>query len=626
MCNPRIYNKEKYDEIINCDAKKVCVIAGPGTGKTQRILIPKAQEIIKQDDINPDEVLILSFSRLSANDLKKKVKNLDKIPKAVTLHSFCLSFLLSEDNHDIRDRIDTILLDFEKDILVSDLKIIFPNKHKRDLRKMLKEFSAGWAVSQHDKVFEENEEKKRFKNAVVNWLTEFQVCMMEEIVYNAADLARKINSDSLNKIKYIFVDEFQDLNRLEQEFVEIMSNNANYTLVIGDPDQSIYSFKYAFPTGISDFSKRPDVTKYSIDFCGRCARKILKVANQLLLQMDPGRAKELKCLPNSIEGEVYKKDFGFQQDEFSYVLNKTIYEINKGTKPKDIVILVPKKKLGKQFVFYANNNNKNKEISFKFVVKNDLTKLQQKRILLLGLIVNPNSISRFRGLIGLEDKKGFFSKELSQLKDHYGNINNVILNADPEDFEKRKKKIRLVCQKINELKQKIECYRKINNTDEILDKIFPSEIDEFNEIRKILNSLRKDDDNLDKLYSKFIDYSRDINVNENTIGVMTLMGSKGLDAKCVFIIGCNDGNIPGENRSEFLDNLQYKQEQRRLLYVGITRAKEKLHITWSRFIDFKQSKSHYTKSNKTYSIKSKGNRYIVSKVGLSEFLQDIDFS
>jgi DNA helicase II / ATP-dependent DNA helicase PcrA len=626
MYIPRIYNKEKYDEIINCNDRKVCVIAGPGTGKTQCILIPKAQEIIKQDDINPDEVLILSFSRLSANDLKEKVKKLNKIPKASTLHSFCLSFLLSEDNHDIRERIDTILLDFEKDILVSDLKIIFPYKHKRDLKKMLNEFSAGWAVSQHDKVFAENEEKKRFKSAVVNWLTEFQVCMMEEIVYNAADLARKINSDSLNKIKYIFVDEFQDLNKLEQEFVEIMSNNANYTLVIGDPDQSIYSFKYAFPTGISDFSKRPDVTKYSIDFCGRCARKILKVANQLLLQMDPGRAKELKCLPNSIEGEVYKKDFGFQQEEFSYVLNSTITEINNGTKPKDIIILVPKKKLGKQFTKYANNHNKNKEISFKFVVKNDLTKLQQKRILLLGLIVNPNSISRFRGLIGLEDEKGFFSKELSELKNHYGNINNVFLNANPEDFAKRKKKIRLVCKKINELKKIVKDYKDLDDLDEILDKIFPYDSEELRAIRNILNSLRNDDDNLEKLYLKFVEYSRDINVDENTVRVMTLMGSKGLEANCVFIIGCNDGNIPGENRSELLRNLEYKQEQRRLLYVGITRAKEKLHITWSRFIDFKQSKGHYTKSNKTYSMKRKGIRNIVSQVGLSEFLQDIDFS
>lgn len=618
MYNPRIYNKEKYDEIINCNARKVCVIAGPGTGKTQNILIPKAQEIVRRNNVNAEEVLVLSFSRLSANDLKEKVKKFDKAPKAATLHSYCLSFLLSEDNHDIRDRIDTILLDFEKDILISDLKIIFPHINKKDLKKMFKEFSAGWAVNQHDEVFTDNPEKISFKNAIVNWLTEFKVSMMEEIVYNALDLAKKIESGFLNKIKYIFIDEFQDLNKLEQEFVEILSKNSNYTLVIGDPDQSIYSFKYAFPPGINDFSKKHDVKSYSIDCCGRCAKKVLRIANQLLLQINPGRVKELKCLPDSIEGEVYLKNFSFQQDEFSYVLSTTFDEINNGKKPKDIIFLVPKKKLGKEFVYYANNNNKNKEISFKFIVKNDFTKSQQKGILLLGLIVNPNSISRFRSLIGLEDEKGLFSKEFSELKDYYGNINNVILNANPDNFNKRK--IRLACQEINKLKKIIDHYRNLDNVGEILDKIFPNRDKELAEIRNILNSLRRDDDNLEKLYSKFIDYSRDINVNENTVRVITLMGSKGLDAKCVFIIGCNDGNILGENRSELLNDLEYKQEQRRLLYVGITRAKEKLFLTWSRYIPFKQSRGHYTKSNRTCNLNGK----IFSQVGLSEFIQDLD--
>ncbi len=622
MNNSILFNKEKYYEIIHSPAKKICVIAGPGTGKTQNILIPKAQEIISRNNVNAEEVLVLSFSRLSANDLREKVKKFNKAPKATTLHSFCLSLLLSEDNHDIRDRIDTVLLDFEKDILIADLKVLFPLLHKNYLKKMLKEFSAGWAVKIHDQVFIENKEKRRFKNAVVNWLTEYHVSMMEEIVYYAVDLAKKIETEFINNINYIFVDEFQDLNRLEQEFVELMSRNSKYTLVIGDPDQSIYSFKYAFPSGINHFFKRADVKSYSINDCGRCSKKILFVANQLLLQIDPGRNLELKCLPNSIEGCVYLKKFSFQYEEYHYALTTIFNEINNGTKPKDIIMLVPKKKLGNEFVKYAIKNNIKQEISFKFVSKNDFTKLEQKKILLMGLIANPNSISRFRTFIGLGDNKEFFSKEFSELKSHYGDINATILNANPGDFDKRRKKIRFVCQEINKLKQMIEYYRNLNNMDEILENIFPSHIEELAEIKKIFNSLRNNGDDLDKLYSKFADYCRDINVSEDTIRVMTLMGSKGLDAKCVFIIGCNDGNIPGENRSDLLDDLEYKQEQRRLLYVGITRAKEKLFLTWSRYIPFKQSRGHYTQSNKTCTIR--GEKY--SQVGLSEFIQDIDFT
>jgi len=613
-------NDKQFVEIISSTAKKICVIAGPGTGKTQNILVPKAQEIINKQDIRPDEVLILSFSRLSAFDLKNQVKGFNKTPRASTLHSFCLSFLLSEDNHDIRDRIDTILLDFEKEILVADIKIIFPHINKYNLKKMLKEFSAGWAINPHDEVFIENDEKKKFKNAVVNWLAEYQVSMMEEIVYHAVDLAKKLKTDFIDKIKYIFVDEFQDLNKLEQEFVELLGKKSELVLVIGDPDQSIYSFKYAQPEGIEYFSQKDDVKNYFLNYCGRCSKRIINIANQLLLQMDPGREFLLNPLPNAVDGEVYLEKKNFQWQEYKFILNSVFIEIISGTKPKDIIILVPKKKLGNDFIKYTKKYNTKHNISFKFIVKNKFTILEQKKILLMGIIINPNSISRIRTLIGLDDEKSFFSKEFLRLKKQYGDILKALQNANPDDFDKRQKRIRYVCQKIQELKQKVKYFRELNDLEEILEKIFPSQIEGLQDLKNLFYSLRENDDDLNKLYSKFTDYCRTINVSENTIRVMTLMASKGLDANCVFIMGCNDGNIPGENRNDQLTNFDYKQEQRRLLYVGITRAKEKLFLTWSRYIPFKQSRGHYTKSNRTCIIN--GEKY--SQVGLSEFIQDID--
>lgn len=87
-------------------------------------------------------------------------------------------------------------------------------------------------------------------------------------------------------------------------------------------------------------------------------------------------------------------------------------------------------------------------------------------------------------------------------------------------------------------------------------------------------------------------------------------------------MGCNDGNIPGNNRSVYLTDHEHKQEQRRLLFVGVTRAKKSLTVTWSRNILFSQSPGHYTGSVRTVTID--GERY--SQVGLSEFLQRINFS
>src|SRR5579859_1217424 len=95
-------NDSKYKEILNSKAKKVCVIAGPGTGKTKGILIPKTEALLKAG-VSPEQILLLSFSRLSALDLKNRVHA--KVG-ASTVHFFCLSFLLSENNHDIRNRLE----------------------------------------------------------------------------------------------------------------------------------------------------------------------------------------------------------------------------------------------------------------------------------------------------------------------------------------------------------------------------------------------------------------------------------------------------------------------------------------------------------------------------------------
>jgi superfamily I DNA/RNA helicase len=114
--------------VLESKADKICVVAAPGSGKTTRIIIPKAQQFLADTTIDPDEVLLLTFSRLSALDLKARVKTLERAPRASTVHSFCLKFLLSEDTHEIRSRVECILLEFEKDSLLSDLKLIFAGR------------------------------------------------------------------------------------------------------------------------------------------------------------------------------------------------------------------------------------------------------------------------------------------------------------------------------------------------------------------------------------------------------------------------------------------------------------------------------------------------------------------
>jgi len=142
--------------VITSTSKLICVIAAPGSGKTTRILVPKAAAILAGDRIRSEDVLLLTFSRVSAIDLRSKVGNLARVPRASTVHSFALSFLISENNHGIRNRIDSILFEFQKDVLLADLRLVFPNTHLPELGRRLEEFSAGWATRPHDEVFEDS--------------------------------------------------------------------------------------------------------------------------------------------------------------------------------------------------------------------------------------------------------------------------------------------------------------------------------------------------------------------------------------------------------------------------------------------------------------------------------------
>lgn len=607
-------NEPIFQKILSSESKKICVIAGPGTGKTQRVIIPYVKKFYTQLGIKSESILIISFSRLSAQDVRKKISDLDSTLKASTLHSFCLSYLLFENNHDLRKRIKTIVLDNEKDILLSDLKQAFPSINKNNLKSMLKEFSAGWAIKAHDKVFEESDLQIAFKNTVKNWLDENEAVLMEEIVYNAVILSKRINSDFLNKIEYIFIDEYQDLNELEQEFIRILSANAKKLVIVGDPDQSIYSFKYAYPEGIIKLQSSSEFEQYCLEYTGRCGKKVIGEANKILCLINPTRSNQLKPLPGSIDDSFDIFQFPNQENEFQFVIDSINKIIDKGVSPEEIIVLTPRRQLGKDLVKFATEKTES-ILKYKFVSKDDYSETEKEKILLFGILANPDSVLHIRAYVSMYDNE-HYSREFSRLKIKYGDLERVFKNAHPEDFQKKEKKIRKVCYKILEIKSFIEKHKVSNNILSTLDELFPDSIDELNDLKKKNLDLYEESDSLADIFRKFQDSSSNINTHPNTIKVMTIMASKGLEADHVFIIGCNNGNIPGKNSSTFLSDYEHKQEQKRLLYVGITRARKSVIITWSRNISYRQSQKQKTESIVTRKIK--GIPY--SCVGICEFL------
>jgi DNA helicase-2/ATP-dependent DNA helicase PcrA len=452
-------------------------------------------------------------------------------------------------------------------------------------------------------------------------LVEHEAAMMEEIVYHAVDLAKQMpDAAFLSEPQFIFVDEFQDLNQLEQEFITQLAERSKLLLVVGDPDQSIYSFKYAHPSGIRDFAAGKGVELHSSLETWRCPKSIVERANQLLLQADPRRAEVLSTPASAIEGEVQLVRKEFQTEEFDYALESIAGKI-KQSEAKRILVLVPRRKLGAEFVSYAESEKQRlgipESIHFRLSAKHEFSDSEQESILLFSLLAKPASMVHWRAYLGCGDDN-HFATEVNVIKGKYGSLKAAIEKAIPEDFPRNKKRIRKVCSAVARAKEFIKS-QEDSPLDVVLDSLFPDGGGNGSEVRQMLLALKEENDTTKSLYDKFVDHIRTLQEDEHTIRVMTLIGSKGLDADHVFIVGCNAGNMPGGRWSEHITDSQHRDEQRRLLYVGFTRAKQSLTVSWSRRIPFSQSKGHNTQSLRTVT----HGGVLYGEVGMSDFLQDL---
>jgi superfamily I DNA/RNA helicase len=286
------------------------------------------------------------------------------------------------------------------------------------------------------------------------------------------------------------------------------------------------------------------------------------------------------------------------------------------------MILVPRKKLAAEFVTFAEANRGGagipKGVRISAIVRQDLDREAKKHLLVLALLVSPDSVLRRRTLAGIEDDV-WFSGEFAQLKVRYGSLERALKEALAEDFPKKSRRLRDLCAAIRGIDVQLQVYEG-KSPQEVIDALFPPEGDgSLKILSQMLSPLTSDSDSLGDRYRKLLDSLRTLPSDPDTIRAMTLIASKGLDADHVYILGCNAGNLPGERRSAHLTDDEYRSEQRRLLYVGMTRAKKSLTVSWGRQISFRQSRSQHTGAVAT----RRGSAGAQSILTMSPFLQDL---
>jgi superfamily I DNA/RNA helicase len=231
---------------------------------------------------------------------------------------------------------------------------------------------------------------------------------------------------------------------------------------------------------------------------------------------------------------------------------------------------------------------------FAFVQRPEFSTEEQEVLTLFALLVRPDAPLHIRAYIGLGDAD-YFAEQVKTLKERYGDIVAVFNSARADDFPKVQRNLRALCESIVRKRERLEILRAQSlDLDAALDVLMPTGSAPTAALRAAFMALKEPDDTLDSLYGKFIDQMRTIPSAPNTVRVMSLMASKGLDVAHAYIIGCNEGNLPGVRRSEHLTDAEHIAEQLRFLYVGVTRARESVTISWSQYIPYAQALSHNT--------------------------------
>ena len=601
-------NDKQYEAVTNTEGPSL-VIAGAGSGKT-KVLTHKIAYLIGEKAVKPWNVLAITFTNKAANEMKERVKNLVGDTASDiwmgTFHSICVRIL--------RKTIDRIGFD-------SSFVIFDTSDQKSMIKKILKEQNLD------DKIFSDKSILYEISNAKNEMLTpekyaakangDFRKEKIAEIfaLYqkrlkenNAIDFDDIINftieilldnPDILeyysDKFKYVLVDEYQDTNKAQFTLVTLLASKFGNITVVGDNDQGIYSFRGADISNILNFEKDFPGTKIiKLEQNYRCTQSVLNAANEVIKNNETKYEKKL-WTSNEVGSlpKVYRGDNEY--DEANYIVEQinhlrraeyykysdfaVLYRMNTQSRSIEDILRrenIPYKIIG-GLKFYERKEIKD-IIAYLRLIHNTADNLSLTRII--------NEPKRGVGKTSLENVEqlatvqGISMYEIIKRADEFG-LNRVFGNtrefvAAIENLRAEKDTI-LVSDLIKNTLQKTGYTKALENENTTEAE---NRIENLNEFLTV--AIEFEEQSADHSLTEFLEgitLSSDLDGMEETqdsVTLMTLHSAKGLEFPAVFLVGMEEGIFPGYKS---IGEPKELEEERRLCYVGITRAKEKLFMT-----------------------------------------------
>ena len=585
----------------------IMVTAGAGSGKT-RLLTHRICYLIEEMGVSPYNILAITFTNKAAKEMKERlvtmINNLEGITIR-TFHSLC-ALILRENidkldgftsNYSIYDENDQKKV--VKNVCKS-LEIDLDDLHIDILKEISNAKNSGISPSNY-RFLHEN---KIHVNEIVKIYSAYQEELKNCNALDFDDLIMKVfelfsnNQEILcyytDKFRYILVDEFQDTNEIQYKLIKLLSLKYGNVFVVGDEDQCIYSWRGADITNIQNFLKDYNATLYKLEQNYRSTKNILNMANRLI-EFNNERIKKSLFTNNAAGHSVGYRVFGTESKEADFVARCVKKLIDDGVSYDDICILMR--------LSSASKNIEEKLLSYGIpCIVSGSSFMERKEIKVimsyLALLLNPKDNNRLIDVINFP-KRGIGDATVDKIQElavsHNTHMLDIIENFRTIDDMPAniKSKIMEFSDLMVDLKANYENMGLTEIVKYVIEKIeikglyntkSEDDIDRTRNIEQFYDmvlSFEKDWEDetrptlLDFLENKLLNKGREQDLANGSVKVYTIHASKGLEFKYVFIINLVEGKFP-----LYCDDSEM-EEERRLMYVAITRAKECLTITRS---------------------------------------------
>lgn len=590
-------NKEQR-QAVEVKAKHVRVIAGAGSGKT-RVLTTRIVHLIKDLGYNPRKICAITFTNKAANEMKLRLESMLDSNMEVfvsTIHSMCVRIIREEYEALNLVRNFTIVDQSDQQTILKEAYDEFGYERKElSYRDVLAYISnnkiAGVSIEQAYKIAGSSiyeEKKAKLYDYYENRLTQIFALDFDDLLLKVRDLFKsneKVLQKWQRRFNVFLVDEFQDVDHVQYEIIDLLVGDGNELYVVGDPDQTIYTWRGAQMNFIIDFDKHyPDSKTITLHRNYRSTQNILDSANRLI-QYNPDRLdKDLLSYKAAGDAVVFS-NLDDEHDEAYWIARQIKRLHDEGISYLDMAILYRSNYLSRTLEKVFMNLN------IPYIIYGGLRFYDRQEIKdvmsYLRMVSHGDDLALRRSIA--TPRRGIGEKTLEKYFEKAKNEDMTIYEAMKTDVSASKR----IKDYINMIETFKKFYEENGSIESLIYKILEDsglrkafekaeEIERLENVKALIGEAKEFQDNTGEGIAEYVQMvslygDREEVLDGEYIRLMTIHAAKGLEFDTVFLMGMNDGIFP--NRNSVLESKHGITEERRLAYVAITRAMHRLFVS-----------------------------------------------